>query len=809
MTQLKSITVTDFRSIRGSITVPLDAPVVLIHGQNGSGKTSLLSAIELGLTGHVPSLERVDQGYVEHLVHKTAQNGRISIEATNLLQGRLEAEINISRHAVIGESLLEPNAARFYSERCFLAQATLSRLLELYEDKDTRRNDSPLTKFVKDLLGLDHLDALIDGLHDAGDVRRFRSTVPLYWETRENIPALEKETKQRQAEIRDTAGIEAEVVKRMTDRLELVDLDASLLADLPELLKRLEDSPEESQLQRFANLRREILAVRQQWQAIQTVASVEQLTLAERQNDAATIALDAWRAGTGAQIEDALKVTTSLFPEIPPSSGVGAHEDLAAALQRVEAELHRCATVLSRAVDDDRKLEAIDRNIEAAKARALALDSQVQQHAAGAGQLAKVLSELLPHVHTDDCPVCGRDFGEVSDRPLAAHMSEQINKLSASAAQLQALSRDRASTASTQAVAERERGVVVSRQLNGKVRDDLKIREASLKELQQTLIALRPGAAAGQQLAIAAAAAARDLTDLQARDVRTTSIRETVAGLLDGLSLDVLGPAEPTNTALDRLEAFVTNRETTLSKRQSARREAMIDAKEVATLRARRASMDAIVENLKQRVAKLTKRKEAADILIADARELAKRARDARTDIVRRVFNDALNAIWRDLFVRLAPEEPFVPAFALPDNNSGPVEASLETHYRSGGKGGNPRAMLSSGNLNTAALTLFLALHLSVSPTLPWLVIDDPVQSMDEVHIAQFAALLRTLSKVHKRKVIIAVHEKPLFDYLALELSPAFPSDQLITVELSRTPNGNTTTNCQSLVWQPDAAIAA
>jgi exonuclease SbcC len=43
---------------------------------------------------------------------------------------------------------------------------------------------------------------------------------------------------------------------------------------------------------------------------------------------------------------------------------------------------------------------------------------------------------------------------------------------------------------------------------------------------------------------------------------------------------------------------------------------------------------------------------------------------------------------------RLAPDEPFVPAFALPETTTGQVEAILETHYRSGGKGGNPRAML-------------------------------------------------------------------------------------------------------------------
>jgi DNA repair protein SbcC/Rad50 len=58
--RLQSITVTDFRSIRGTITVPLDAPVVLIHGPNGVGKTSILSAMELAITGEVPSLQRVE-----------------------------------------------------------------------------------------------------------------------------------------------------------------------------------------------------------------------------------------------------------------------------------------------------------------------------------------------------------------------------------------------------------------------------------------------------------------------------------------------------------------------------------------------------------------------------------------------------------------------------------------------------------------------------------------------------------------------------------------------------------------------------
>ena len=51
--RLKSLLVRDFRSIAGEWEIPLDAGVVLIHGQNGSGKTSLLSALELAATGKI------------------------------------------------------------------------------------------------------------------------------------------------------------------------------------------------------------------------------------------------------------------------------------------------------------------------------------------------------------------------------------------------------------------------------------------------------------------------------------------------------------------------------------------------------------------------------------------------------------------------------------------------------------------------------------------------------------------------------------------------------------------------------------
>jgi exonuclease SbcC len=279
--------------------------------------------------------------------------------------------------------------------------------------------------------------------------------------------------------------------------------------------------------------------------------------------------------------------------------------------------------------------------------------------------------------------------------------------------------------------------------------------------------------------------------------------------LAERLGITNFDEDQPFEAAFAALEASLNQTERSLTDQVSRRRSALPDATALKALLAKRSKLNADLLNKRNRREQLAAAKNVADERVRTARDLARTARDVRTDIVRRVFNDTLNAVWSDLFVRLAPEEQFVPAFALPTSSDRAVEAVLETIYRAGGKGGNPRAMLSAGNLNTAALTLFLALHLSVERQLPWLVIDDPVQSMDEVHIAQFAALLRTLSKRHGCQIILAMHERPLFDYLSLELSPAFSDDRLITIELGQAADGKTTLNYEPLIWQPDPAVAA
>ena len=807
--RLKSVTITDFRSIRGTVTVPLDSPVVLIHGQNGSGKTSLLSAIELGLTGQVASLARVDPTFESHLVHKAATEGKVSITVDGLTDLSQSAEIKSVNRRFSGKGVLSPLLSRFYGERCYLAQSTLARLLEIYQHKDARLTESPLTKFVKDLLGLDQLDALVEGLHDAGDVRRLRAGAPGYWSVRDLIPKLESEISRL---TREQSALNTEIVQ-LTQGVQagLVVMSLPERSDIRSqlALAQLESEAAEPELQRLAKIRRDIGAVIDQWSTVQSGVTAQERDAAEARSKMSGESLQRWRDGSGKQLEAVFSAMATYFSDLPsPSSTRPAHARFVA-LETVSAELKRCGSVLVRDADDAKQLAALDEGIAKSRSRIAVLDEQIAKHAATAGSLAEALNGILPHVHSENCPVCSRNFSEVSERPLSEHLVSQISMLTESAGRLQALSKERVEGATALANAELSRGSVAGRLLTSEARDDLKTRVARLTEFHLALQQFESAVVEGEKVITEASEASSSLNALRLRDQKATTIRAAAEKFATDLSLQSIGDSEPLIEALQRFQSFVSKTEDALTAKESARKQANASLKQLKAAEGQMQSMAKTIADNRQRLTRLTQLKSVADRRISQAKELSRSARDQRTAIVRRVFNESLNALWRDLFVRLAPDEPFVPAFALPESDAGAVEAVLETLYRSGGKGGNPRAMLSAGNLNTAALTLFLALHLSVEPKLPWLLIDDPVQSMDEVHIAQFAALLRALSKQHGRQIVVAVHEKPLFDYLALELSPAFPNDRLITIDIGRAADGKTFIGYEPQVWVPDEAVAA
>lgn len=807
--RLQSITLSDFRSIRGQITVPLDAPVVLIHGQNGIGKTSILSGIELGLTGAIPSLGRVEPDYVTHLVHKQASQGKVSLTATGLNGSAVSTEITVSTNGILGSPLLSGELASFYSERCYLAQSALGRLLEIYQHKNPRQSDTPLTQFVKDLLGLDQLDAVIDGLHNAGDIRRLRAPIPLYFEVREKIQEVEIEIREENAEFMRLKNDALAKEALLSQKLASLEPEFAELAFSPDVaIERLQQESEERNLLELARIRRDLVAAGEEWQVISVSAGHDERNALEEGARATRALLDQWRSGPGRSLDDLIKELASQFPNLPSATATDPELARVTAARTVSKELERCIVLLTQDMSDAARISVLSQELERATARSKVIDEQLASLSDNASVLAQALAGISPHIHTEDCPVCGRNFKEVSKKPLSAFLSDRIAALTESAGRLQALSKEKASATNTIANLDRERSQLQSRQISDETRNQLKTKRARLEELFRQLSELASETQKGMALIARFTAAARKLDEIRSRDLRTTTLRSTLVTIANKLTLAINGEQQ-IDVMLEALQAALAQQQRRLTDRQNIRKEALSDTYLLKSIHASRSEIQASIKSSQSRLDKLVAAKKHADERIASAKRLGTKARDVRTAIVRRVFNDSLNAVWHDLFVRLAPEERFVPAFALPEATDRSVEAVLETIYRAGGKGGNPRAMLSAGNLNTAALTLFLALHLSVNEQLPWLVIDDPVQSMDEVHIAQFAALLRTLSKSHGRQIILAMHERPLFEYLALELSPAFADDRLITIELGQAADGKTTLKYEPLIWHPDTAIAA
>ena len=117
--RLTEISVSDFRSIKGEISIPLDAPIVLVHGPNGAGKTSLMSALELALTGEVGALRRTDPDIHQHLTHRAASSAHVKLSAEGLPTP--SASFEIVAGIIRGEPLLPPACRQFYTERFYLS----------------------------------------------------------------------------------------------------------------------------------------------------------------------------------------------------------------------------------------------------------------------------------------------------------------------------------------------------------------------------------------------------------------------------------------------------------------------------------------------------------------------------------------------------------------------------------------------------------------------------------------------------------------------------------------------------------------
>ena len=801
---LKELDITNFRSIRGHVHVPLDAKVVLVHGENGAGKTSLLSAIELGLTGGVQSLWRADHNYARQLLHRSTRLGNVIVK-TMEPNGEKRYEALVDETGARSVTALERQFAAFFGERTYLPQSLLGQLLQIYQESGSDA-DSPLAKFVGDLLGLDRLDALEVGLKPLTDVRIVRKVVEGWSQAeieKNRLDKLLEDQRRVCAEVVSTIGEAIKELSGVCKALKVpVEVGEETLEALAAELLRNED---EERFDRLMDQRRRLGSIRREL-ASSDPAATQDSTSSPTATVEASSAYASWESVYDARITALRSRVEKLLPLTSLPSDYAAFGEGARTLLRSERK--RLTDRAEQARLDIKRLTNAQGELEVSQRQRATIDEEISRLPKTAGSLGVVLSELSSYIDGDICPVCDRDFIELEHGSLAKHVRDKVGRLSASAERLLALGRSRSEQ---QVIVERLEGEIEAleaRVVDGKSLAAIDRNAADLNQAATELDELTATLAEGSRLRARDVAARRAISDAHSRDVALAAARETLSEFALTLGTVEIAEVETFESAASRLEDLLSSETTRIQERFTLRRRGNDHVATINSNLARRAEIESTIAHymeLRQRADDALRRGQA---LREQGISIRKAVDTVRSSIIRREFNDRLNRVWRDLFVRLAPSEPFVPAFRIPESSMQGLQPTLITEYRDSGEaGGTPGAMLSTGNLNTAALTLFIALHLSVPKTLPWLIFDDPVQSMDDMHITHFASLLRTLSKEHGRQVVISVHDRQLFEYLRLELSPAFVDDSLLTLELTCRARRETLCVSERLGFKEETAL--
>jgi exonuclease SbcC len=622
---------------------------------------------------------------MSQLLHRSpAQNvadqGIINLQTEGLV-GENHFQSTITHVGVQPLATLPNSAASFFSERCYLPQSLLGQLLQIYQDSDSSP-DSPLSRFVTELLGLDRLDAIETGLAPVRDVRNLRRTTDRYGQVEYEKAQLERSLAEHRR-TRDAAH------KALSDALSALNGARANLglndtvdeSNLDTVSDELRPTPEEATLSDLHDQRRRLEAIaREASRNADADAQQDERALASA-HQAARERFRLWQLQFDSPIGDLRARVARILPDIDVSQpDVQEYQRLALASLR---EQKRQAEQRSeRAVQDTKRAAEIANVLVVARKNLQTMDEEIGRIAANSSALASILAELTSLISTDVCPVCNRDFSEEGKGSLTDHVNHKVRVLTGSAERLLGLSRNRSAQQDQIERLERERAQIEARTVTEKEAIDIDRAVGGLDELILELERRAPAMSDGASLAAAETAARRALSDYQSRNLARTA---EMASLTEfALSL---GRSPP--SALDTPQEVVACLLTVIEEKTSAQnsritaRNGARDWLGQATIElARRKGADERIAADQATHHRANEALNRAARIRADAQAIKSEVEAVRSRIIGKEFNDRLNRLWRDLFVRLAPNEPYVPSFRIPTGSTHTAEIDNDSSFR-------------------------------------------------------------------------------------------------------------------------------
>ncbi len=475
---IRRLMVSDSRRIEGTRELPLDAPVVLIHGPNGAGKTSVLSALELALTGGIRSMERQSDRYRAHLPFFGQSYATVRADVAEYLQagpsgvpltvngGRLEQ----------GTPAFNVAAAKFYAERCYLDQTSLGRLLELYQAR-VGNEQTALEKFVNELLGLEKLDALLGGLSDANDLRLLKRLAV-------GVDEADREAKASATQLKEWSAVRAEARAelanvRVSARNAIAELRPDATDDMTDgdLLGFVQSAPDDDATRVEAAaataLHQELIALGGRISALAERPTAQRVQEARTALVVATADQEAWEARDGAKVR--------AWEEAARAAGANLRDDPRVAVERAVSlaleELDNDSSVHARAESVSEQLDSDRAELESLSARL----ADAHEHSSALVESLAALRTVIDG--SNICPVCDRDFTETTSHSLLTHIDRKLAELTTHGQQLLDLRGQRDQLAARVARADLEYSQLIARVLPADERDALAERHTTLLEL--------------------------------------------------------------------------------------------------------------------------------------------------------------------------------------------------------------------------------------------------------------------------------------------------------------------------------------